>query len=97
MIKKESYGDFLLGLFDETVEKKLSRWRSELIGKLFRISYQRADTFLARSVDNQEVIILHGSVHVIVGFAVDEEDGEGYVTIDSPLVFLPKDNLSAFL
>lgn len=79
---------------EETTETRLSRWRSELMEALPAL-LSEGDTFWP-SIDNQEVTIQHGSAHVIVGFVVDEEDGEGYVTIDAPLVFLPKENLLPF-
>ena len=82
------------GLFGETVEKRLSRWRSELLEALPDL-LPEGDAFWP-NIDSEEVIIQHGSVHVVVGFAVDEEEGEGYVIIESPLVFLPKDNLLPF-
>lgn len=80
------------GLFSASTEAKLARWHTELMETL---------PSLLDSEDTIEPVeggirIQHGSVALIIKFIIDGEDGEAYVMITSPLVFLPKDNLLAF-
>jgi len=84
---------FFSEFFAEEPKDRLERWRKELFEALPQ-ALSPDDTFCL-SEDQQEIIIKHGSTHVVVGFTVDEE-GDGYVVIDSPLVFLPKENLLPF-
>jgi len=80
-------------IFGETTEAKAMRWMDELWEALPQLLPQ-GDAY-ERSEDEPEIIIRHGSAHVVVGIGSDDE-GDGYVIIKSPLVFLPKENLLPF-
>lgn len=79
-------------VFSDKAEKKINKWRNELI-ELLPNMLEDEDDF---GVDDEgDLHILKGSAHVFVDFGVDD-DGDGWVTIHSPLVRLPKENLLPF-
>lgn len=80
-------------LFGETVEKKKERWKQEIMQVLPTLLKEGDDYGL--SDDQERVIVRRGGTYVVIGFAVDD-DGDGYVAIDSPLVFLPSADLLPF-
>ena len=80
-------------LFGEAPEKKIARWREDLLEALPSL-LSEGDGF-GLSEDQTEVIVRSGSAHIFIGFRIDEED-EVYLVIYSPLVFMPRDNLLPF-
>ena len=80
-------------LFGETPEKKIARWREELLEGLPSLLSEGDDFGL--SEDQTEVIVRNGSAHIFIGFGADEDE-EVYLIIHSPLVLMPRDNLLPF-
>lgn len=80
-------------LFGETPEKKIARWKGELLEALPSL-LSEGDAF-DLSEDQTEVVVRSGSAHTFIGFGIDEED-QVYLIIYSPLVFMPQDNLLPF-
>jgi hypothetical protein len=80
-------------LFGETTEKKIARWKEELLDALPSLLSKEDDFEL--SEDQTEVVVRRGSAHISIGFGADEDE-EIYLIIYSPLVFMPRDNLLPF-
>jgi hypothetical protein len=83
----------LFNIFSTTPEKQLEEWRNVLVEALPKVL--EGDDAFWLSEDDEDVIIKKGSAHVFVSFLLDE-DGDGYVQINAPLVRLPKENLLPF-
>ena len=83
----------LSDLFGGTTEKKLGRWKQELLKALPRVLSEEDNFDL--SDDKSAIVIRRGSAHVLVDFVVNEDD-DAYVVIYSPLVVLPRENLLPF-
>lgn len=80
-------------LFGASTQEKAAQWLDALEAILPQV-LSKGDAY-DRTEDGAGIIIKHGSAHLMVEIVFDDQ-GDGYVSLESPLVYMPTSSLLPF-